>query len=57
MKYHHHEIKKVHEDLGEDNKSLNYVYKIYKDGKYINEALSLGSAKDYIDSGYNKNYL
>lgn len=57
MKYHNHEIKKVHEDLGEDDERLNYVYKIYKDGKYINEALFLGSAKDYIDSGYDENYL
>lgn len=57
MKYHDHEIKKVPTDLGEDDKRLNYTYKIYKDGKYINTALTLSTAKTYIDSGYNDTYL
>lgn len=58
MKYHNHIIKKVNEDLGEENKKLNFIYKIYdKNNKYIDTALTIDSAKDYIDSGYNKNYL
>lgn len=57
MKYHKHIIKKVYADLGEINDRLNYIYEIYKDGKYINTALTLSSAKDFIDSGYNTNYL
>lgn len=57
MKYHDHEIKKVPTDLGEDDKRLNYTYEIYKDGKYINTALTLSTAKTYIDSGYNDTYL
>lgn len=56
-KYHGHEIKKVSADLGEDNDRLNCEYEIYKDGKYIQTALTLSSAKEYIDSGYNENYL
>ena len=57
MKYHDHEIKKVPTDLGEDDKRLNYTCEIYKDGKYINTALTLSTAKTYIDSGYNDTYL
>ena len=58
MKYHNYIIKKVHEDLGEDDERLNYVYEIYdKDGKWINDALTLSTAKEYIDSGLNPNYL
>lgn len=57
MKYHGHEIKKVHTDLGEDDPRLNYTYEIYKDGTYINTALSMSTAKTYIDSNYNDNYL
>lgn len=57
MKYHKHEIKKVYTDLGEEEAKLNYTYEIYKDGEYINTALTLSTAKDYIDSGYNETYL
>ena len=57
MKYHKHEIKKVYTDLGEDDDRLNYTYEIYKDGKYIQTALTLSTAKEYIDSDYNENYL
>ena len=57
MKYHKHEIKKIPTDLGEDDPRLNYTYGIYKDGVYINTALTLSTAKTYIDSGYNDTYL
>lgn len=56
MKYHGHVIKKVNMDL-EDWDGRNYIYEIYKDGKHIANALVLSTAKDYIDSGYNENYL
>lgn len=49
MKYHNYEIKKVATDLGEDDPRKNYVYEIYKDGKYIVEALTLSTAKQFID--------
>ena len=57
MKYHNHEIKKIPTDLGENKAKDNYTYEIYKDGKYIQTALTVSSAKEYIDSGYNENYL
>lgn len=59
MKYHGHEIIKVKEDMGYsgDDDFLNYVYKIYKDGEYMGEAWSLNTAKEYIDTGYDTNYL
>ena len=57
MKYHNHEIKKVPTDLGEENPRLNYTYEIYKDGEYISTALTLSTAKDYIDNDYNETYL
>lgn len=57
MKYHGHELKRVDTDLGESQKAKNCVYEIYKDGKYITTALTVSTAKDYIDSGYNDNYL
>ena len=57
MKYHKHIVKKVPCDLGEDDPKLNYVYEIWKDGKKITEAITLSSAKEYIDSGYNEYYL
>jgi hypothetical protein len=57
MKYHKHEIKKVPTDLGEENKRDNFTYEIYKDGAYINTALTLSTAKEYIDSDYNDTYL
>lgn len=56
MKYHGHEIKKAYADL-DDWDGKNYVYEIYKEGKWIANALVLSSAKEYIDSGYNENYL
>ena len=56
MKYHGHEIKKVYTDLY-DWSGKNYIYEVYKDGKYIQVALTLSTAKEYIDSGYNENYL
>lgn len=57
MKYHGHLIIKVYEDLGETKKSQNYLYEIYKDNKFIAVALTLSSAKDFIDSNYNILYL
>ena len=57
MKYHGHEIKRINTDLGESRKSLNCVFEIYKDGKYITTALTTSTAKEYIDSGYNETYL
>lgn len=57
MKYRKHEIKKVYTDLGEESSKDNYTYEIYKDGKYVNTALSLSTAKTYIDFGYNDAYL
>ena len=57
MKYHNHIIKIVPEDLGEENPRDNRVYEIYKDGEYINVALTLSTAKAYIDNGYDERYL
>jgi len=57
MKYHNCEIKKVYLDLGEEKESLNCGYEIYKDNKYINIALTLSNAKEFIDSGFNLDYL
>ena len=57
MKYHGYEIKKVKADLGETDQRLNCLYEIYKDGQYINEALTLGTAKEFIDGGEDENYL
>lgn len=57
MKYHGHEIRKVATDLGEEYARDNYTYEVYKDGVYINTALTLSTAKTYIDSGYNDTYL
>lgn len=56
MKYHKCVIKKVATDLGEDDPRLNYTYKIYKDGEWLDNALTLSSAKEYIDSGFDDNY-
>ena len=57
MKYHDCEIIKRHEDLGEDNPHLNFVYEIYHKGEWKNEALTLSTAKQYIDSGFDETYL
>ena len=57
MKYHGHEIKKVKTDLGEARERDNATFEIYKDGEYIQTALTISTAKEYIDSGYNENYL
>lgn len=57
MKYHGYIIKKVPTDLGEDNPKLNFTYEIYKEGEYKNTALVLNSAKEYIDTGEDDNYL
>jgi hypothetical protein len=57
MKYHNHEIKKVATDLGEEDARKNFTYEIFKDGQYIQTALTLSTAKTYIDSGYNETYL
>ena len=57
MKYHGHEIKKVYTDLGEENPRLNYTYEIYKGDQYIQTALTLSTAKTYIDNDYNEIYL
>lgn len=57
MKYHGYTIKKVAADLGESGPRLNFIYEIYKDGEWKNNALVLNSAKEYIDSGEDDNYL
>lgn len=57
MKYHGCEIKKVRDDLGEDDERLNCSYKVYKDGKYVNVALTLSTAKEFIDSNFDPMYL
>lgn len=57
MKYHNHEIRRVYADLGEERERDNRVYQIFKGGEFINEAITLDSAKDYIDNGYDDNYL
>lgn len=57
MKYHNHIIKKVREDLGEEDERKNCLYYIYKDGKYIQVALTLSTAKMYIDTDYDENVL
>ena len=57
MKYHGYIIKKIPTDLGEDNPRLNFTYEIYKDGEYKNTALTIGTAKEYIDNGEDDNYL
>ncbi len=57
MKYHGCLIKKVASDLGEDDPRLNFVYEIYHKDKWMNEALTLSTAKEYIDSGFDENYL
>ena len=57
MKYHGHILKKVY-DSSIDDGGDQFYYEIYdKDGKYLNNTLFLQSAKDYIDSGYDDNYL
>lgn len=57
MKYHKHEIKRINTDLGESQKAKNCVFQILKNGEYIATALTVSTAKEYIDSGYNDNYL
>ena len=57
MKYHKHEIRPEREDLGYDDDRMNKVYRIYKDGEYVNEAWTLSTAKAFIDSGYDQNLL
>ena len=57
MKYHNCEIIKRPEDLGEDSPRLNFVYVIYRNGTWMNEALTLSTAKQYIDSGFDETYL
>lgn len=57
MKYHGHLLKKVYDGGIDDDSHKTFYYEIYKDGKFINSALTLSTAKEYIDSGYNDNYL
>lgn len=57
MKYHGHEIIKTPTDLGEENPRKNFTYEIFKDGKYINTALTISTAKTYIYNDYNETYL
>jgi hypothetical protein len=57
MKYKGCEIVKVKADLGEEDARKNCIYEIYKDGKKKANALTLGTAKEYIASGFNENYL
>lgn len=53
MKYHGCELIKVIDKEIEGGK----YYKIYKNGKYITDAWTLSNAKEFIDSGFNINYL
>ena len=59
MKYHGHIIKVVKQDLGysdgEDN--LNKTYEIHKGEEVLAVCWSLNNAKEYIDSGYDKQVL
>ena len=57
MKYHKHEIRIVPADLGEEDPRDNKLYEIYRDGEYINVALTLSTAKSYIDHDYDQAYL
>lgn len=57
MVYRGYTIKEVNEDLGESDDRMNRIYEIYKGDNFINTALTLSSARDYIDSGLNENYL
>ena len=57
MKYHGYLIKKTHTDLGEDDARLNFTYHIYKDNVFKASALTLGTAKEFIDNGEDDNYL
>ena len=57
MKYHGHEIKRIKTDLGENDERKNCVFEISKNGEYIQTALTISSAKEFIDSDYNENYL
>ena len=58
MKYHKHIIMVVAADLGEDDPRDNKLYIIYNsDKKKVGEALTLGTAKEFIDSGYDQRYL
>ena len=57
MKYHKHTIKVVKADLGEDREQDNKVYEVWKDGKYIEVCWTLANAKEFIDSGYDRNIL
>lgn len=57
MKYHKHIIIKTSDDLGDED-GRNYVYTIYNEnGCFIDEALTLSTAKDFIDNNYDQNYL
>lgn len=57
MKYHNHEIKKVYENLGEERTCDNCYYEIYYNNEWLNNALTLSTAKEYIDSGHDERYL
>ena len=48
MKYQGYEIQKEKTDLGEEKESLNRVYNITKNGKWIATALTLETAKEFI---------
>ena len=57
MKYHGHILKKVY-DSSIDDGGDPWYYEIYdKDGKYLANTLTLWSAKAYVDSNYDENYL
>lgn len=57
MKYHKHIIKKVYVPLGEENARKNCYFEIYFKGQYINSALTLSNAKEFIDTNYDLNVL
>ena len=57
MKYHGYVIEKTATDLGESDPRLNCVYMVSKNGQFKAEALTLSTAKQYIDNGEDDNYL
>lgn len=57
MKYKDYIIMKVKEDLGEEDDRLNYIYNIYKNGKFVINALTVCQAIELIDSNFADCYL
>ena len=57
MKYHKHEIKKIKTIDCDDDCHDYYEYEIFKDKKFITVALTLESAKEFIDANYDYSCL